>query len=441
MRTISQPVIVPRPNHIVSRAQISDAALKVLYQLMRAGYDAYLVGGGVRDLLLGRTPKDFDVATNARPEQIKEVFRNCHLIGRRFLLAHVRFGHETIEVATFRAAHTKDTEGQGAMEGGRITLDNVYGTLDQDAWRRDFTVNALYYNIRDFSVVDFSRGLQDLEAKVLRIMGEPINRYREDPVRMLRAVRLSSKLGFSIDPATEAPISKFGYLLRGIPPARLFEEVLKLFFGGAAVQTFAQLKRYGLFTELFPLTAKVLTSETATSFLSMALSNTDARVAIGKPVTPAFLFATLLWEPVRKRMSKLSGLSPLEAIQESADLILQEQSKRVMIPRRYLLQVQEIWTTQARFLTARGKRAKQLSESSRFRAAYDFLLLRVASGEELKRLGEYWTRVEQGGLTGTTVDEEECEPSPAPELVLPAPAEVITQKKTRRRSPKKPPPV
>ncbi|CAK0781661.1 poly(A) polymerase I [Gammaproteobacteria bacterium] len=402
---ISQPTVIPRPEHNISRALISEAALRVLYRLLHSGYNAYLVGGGVRDLLLGREPKDFDIATNARPEQVRQIFRNCRLVGRRFLLAHVHFGQEIVEVATFRAAHDQAEEGEegGVMEDGRILRDNVYGTLEQDAWRRDFTVNALYYNLRDFSVVDFGSGMEDLRAGVLRLVGEPYSRYREDPVRMLRAVRFAAKLGFRIAHDTETPLLTLGYLLREIPPARLFDEVLKLFLGGTGLQTFELLRHYDLFAELFPQTELALEQEEdhfPLTLLARALSNTDERIMAGKPVTPAFLFAALLWEPVRQEARRQSGMPMLETLHFAADCVLQEQVRRVAIPRRYTLQIREIWSLQGRFTHIRGRRHHHLLDHPRFRAAYDFLLLRLAGGEDVGDLVTYWTQLqEERGLT------------------------------------------
>ena len=246
-----KPTIIPRDQHRVSRDFISENALKVLYRLKNAGYKAYLVGGGVRDILLGREPKDFDVVTDARPEQIRELFRNCRLIGRRFRLAHVRFGEEIIEVSTFRAPHHISDQGEGHVEEGRIIRDNVYGDIDDDVWRRDFTINALFYNIEDFSIVDYVGGVKDLEAGQVRVIGDPAQRYTEDPVRMLRAVRFATKLGLRIHPEAEAPMSQCAELLKDIPPARLFEEFLKLFMGGCALQTFESLRHYDWFQRIF----------------------------------------------------------------------------------------------------------------------------------------------------------------------------------------------
>jgi poly(A) polymerase len=366
----------------------------VLYRLKKSGYQAHLVGGGVRDLLLGREPKDFDVATDATPEQVKACFRNCRLIGRRFRLAHVRFGREIIEVATFRSANFGKTE-QSA--NGMVLDDNLYGTIEEDALRRDFTVNALYYNIADFSVIDYSTGMEDLEAGLLRLLGDPVTRYREDPVRMLRAVRFAAKLGFNIEPATEAPIHELGHLLADIPPARLFEEVLKLFVSGYAVSTFEKLRHYDLFGQLFPQTEAALSHEEHEFPLMLVLKgleNTDRRLAAEKPVTPAFLFAVLLWEPLRRMaeaFEREEGASPYAAIQQAAGLVIGRQIQRVSIPRRFTTPMREIWGLQPRFHNTRGKRPARLLAHPRFRAAYDFLLLRAEAGEVDTALAKWWT--------------------------------------------------
>ncbi|HET7922506.1 MAG TPA: polynucleotide adenylyltransferase PcnB, partial [Gammaproteobacteria bacterium] len=319
---VSNPVLIPRAEHAISRANISESALKVLYRLKQAGHEPYLVGGGVRDLLLGREPKDFDVATDASPEQVQALFRNCRLIGRRFRLAHVHFGRDIVEVATFRAAH-EERHALAQTENGRILRDNVYGTLEQDAFRRDFTVNALYYDIRDFSIVDYVDGMADLRAGQLRLIGDPDQRYREDPVRMLRAARFAAKLGFRLHADTERPIAALAPLLADIPPARLFEEILKLFLYGFGAQAFEVLRRLGLFAPLFPRTEAALRLEEEGFphvFISRALASTDARVAQARPVTPAFLFAALLWEPVRQRAAALqaSGAHPSDAYRDAA---------------------------------------------------------------------------------------------------------------------------
>jgi poly(A) polymerase len=397
------PRIVPRPEHNISRANISENALKVLYRLRQSGYHAYLVGGGVRDLLLGREPKDFDVATDAEPEDVRRVFRNCRLIGRRFRLAHVHFGREIIEVATFRGAGADLDEGVGArlVENGMIVRDNIYGTIEEDALRRDFTVNALYYNIADFSLVDYAGGLRDLRAGCLRLIGrDPERRYREDPVRMLRAVRFAAKLGFSVDPACERPLLELGYLLGDVPPARLFEEVLKLFQGGTGLAAFEKLRQYGLFAQLFPATDRCLEREEESfpiTFVSRGLANTDRRVQEGKPITPAFLFAVLLWEPVRQRYQELLGpeTDPVQAMLAASDEVSGRQRGTVTIPKRFGLPMKEIWALQPRLEQRDGKRPYRLLAHPRFRAAYDFLILRAEAGEAETELAAWWTQFQE----------------------------------------------
>lgn len=396
------PTIIPRSEHVISRANISEAALKVLYRLKKAGFSAYLVGGCVRDLLLGREPKDFDITTDAKPEQIRDIFRrNCRLIGRRFRLAHVRFGWDVIEVSTFRGPPV-----EGLDENGRIVNDNVYGTLEQDAWRRDFSVNALYYNIRDFSVVDYTGGMRDLKAGRLRLIGDPATRYREDPVRMLRAVRFAAKLGFTLYPDSEAPIWDLAPSLQEIPSARLFEETLKLFLGGYAIQTFELLRHFELFRWLFPQTEACLAEEEKgfpRTFLIQALGSTDARIAEGKPVTATFLFAALLWEPLRQLIEHYrqeGSLSEVQVMRAAAEAVLAKQAAYVILPRRFSLPMREIWYLQLRFTYRRGKRPLRLLQHPRFRAAYDFLLLRARSGEgiesqELEELCQWWTEIQE----------------------------------------------
>ena len=410
----TNPRIIARADHGISRANISENALKVLYRLKKAGYEGYLVGGGVRDLLLGREPKDFDVATNALPDEVKALFRNCRLIGRRFRLAHVHFGREIIEVATFRGHHDGGDEA-GRTENGMIVRDNVYGSLEEDAWRRDFTVNALYYNISDFSVVDYTRGMEDLEAGRLRMIGDPRQRYREDPVRMLRAVRFAAKLGFRNDEASEAALFELGHLLEEVVPARLFDEILKLFMGGYAVETFELLRHYRLFGYLFPETDELLHFEDGgfpLTFIVRALENTDARIREEKPVTPAFLFAALLWEPGRRQAALLAeaGASPIQAIQMAGDEVVARQVGHVAFPKRFSLQAREIWTLQERLARINGKRPLRLLEHPRFRAAYDFLLLRAENDDSLAELAEWWTRFQE---SDESARQKMCEARPA----------------------------
>ena len=368
----------------------------MLYRLRGAGYDAYLVGGGVRDMLLGREPKDFDIATNARPEEVKKLFRNCLLIGRRFRLAHVRFEGEIIEVATFRAQGDGASDEEARTENGRILRDNVYGSLEEDAWRRDFTVNALYYNIHDFSVVDYVGGMADLQNGMLRLIGQPQQRYREDAVRMLRAVRFAAKLGFRIHPDSEAPIFELAHLLEDIPPARLFDEILKVFLGGCAVQSFELLRHYGLFGYLFPQTEACLSQEREgfpLTLLIRALQNTDARIAEDKPVTPAFLYAALLWEPLRQTMvrQEAGSMGEIQALQQAAYAVEAQQLTRTALPKRFAVPMREIWTLQVRLRRTTGLRPIRLVEHPRFRAAYDFMLLRRDAGEDIGDLCQWWT--------------------------------------------------
>jgi len=312
----------------------------------------------------------------------------------------VRFGREIIEVATFRAQHSGDEEG-GLMEDGRIIQDNVFGSVEEDALRRDFTVNALYYDIRDFSIVDHAHGLEDLKAGCLRLIGDPETRYREDPVRMLRAVRFASKLGFRIEEESEAQIWRNGHLLRDIAPARLFDEMLKLFLGGCGLQTFENLRHYGLFAHLFPATEQSLAVEEGGyphQLLTCALTNTDARLAEDKPVIPGFLMAALLWEPLRERIARLQANTKkpaLAVMYGAADETLREQSAYIAIPKRFGLQAREIWDMQLRLERTQGRRPLLLLEHPRFRAGYDFMLLRRQAGEELDELCDWWTRIQE----------------------------------------------
>jgi len=396
---VRKPQIIQRSEHGISRTDISENALKVLYRLKNAGYGAYLVGGGVRDLLLGLRPKDFDIATDARPEQVRELFRNCRLIGRRFRLAHVHFGREIIEVSTFRASHNDAIAGEGHEEDGRIIRDNVYGKLDDDVWRRDFTVNALYYNIEDDTVVDYVGGIQDIENRQLRLLGIAEDRYREDPVRMLRAIRFATKLGFAIHPVSKQPIRELAPLLEDIPAARLFEEFLKLFMSGHSVETYRRLREYGLFATLFPQTEEILNqgNECIHKLLTSAFRNTDKRLAEDKPVTPAFLLAALLWVPVRNLANdhESNGLSEMDAVHLASDAVISHQIRSTSMPRRLTHMARDIWALQTRFKNRRGKRPLRLLTHQRFRAAYDFLLLREEAGEDVQELAEWWTEFQQ----------------------------------------------
>jgi poly(A) polymerase len=392
--------LIPREQHAISRKNISKAALRVLYRLNEAGYAAYLVGGAVRDLLLGGHPKDFDVATNATPDEVKKLFRNCRLIGRRFRLAHVVYGPEIIEVATFRGTGEEDGEGGDRhIVDGRLVRDNIWGSIEEDAIRRDFRVNALYYDISDFSVRDYVGGMQDLSDRVLHLIGDPETRYREDPVRMLRAARLAAKLNFRIDAAASAPFRTLGPLLADAAPARLFDESLKMFLGGHGLKSFRMLEQCGLLGFLFPTTARALErgDQALRSLIEQGLANTDARVAEGKSVTPAFLFAVLLWGEVRDLAAGwiAQGVEHTEAWQHAAARVVAEQCQRVAIPRRFTFTMEEIWSLQPRFEQIQRKRVFRLLTHPRFRAAFDFLLLRGAESPAMYELGQWWGHAQQ----------------------------------------------
>ena len=390
--------IIPREQHSISRKDISAGALRVLYRLNEAGHAAYLVGGAVRDLLLGGHPKDFDIATDATPEEVKRLFRNCRLIGRRFRLAHVVFGSEIVEVATFRGS-ADDGSGDRHVVDGRIVRDNVYGSIEEDAIRRDFTMNALYYSIADFSVRDYVGGYEHIQRRELRLIGDPVLRYREDPVRMLRAVRLAAKLDFRIAPEAQAPFAELGELLLHAPPARLFDETLKMFLAGNGLKSFRALEASGLLVDVFPLTARALAFRGGESFRALienGLAGTDARIAEGKPVTPAFLFAVLLWGAVRAQAEReiAKGTDPVLAWQRVSHHVIDEQANQVAIPRRFGLVMQEIWTLQPRFEQRVKKRVFRLLAHPRFRAAYDFLVLRASESPAIAELGEWWTQAQ-----------------------------------------------
>ncbi len=391
--------IIPREQHTISRKNISKAALRVLYRLNEAGYTAYLVGGAVRDLLLGGHPKDFDVATSATPDEVKKLFRNCRLIGRRFRLAHVVYGSEIIEVATFRGTSEEEGEGDRHIVDGRIVRDNVWGTIEEDALRRDFRVNAMYYDISDFSVRDYVGGIQDLHDRVLRLIGDPETRYREDPVRMLRAARLAAKLDFHIDPEAAAPFAELGPLLSGVAPARLFDESLKMFLTGHGLKSFRMLEQCGLLKFMFPATARALKrgDKALRSLIEQGLENTDGRIYEGKSVTPAFLFAVLLWGEVRDLAHTWTtqGKDATEAWSRAAVHVVAEQCQRVAIPRRFTITMEEIWSLQPRFEQIQRKKVFRLLTHPRFRAAFDFLLLRAAESPAIGELGQWWAHAQQ----------------------------------------------
>jgi len=382
-------VRVARGRHGVSREALSPAAAKVCAILRDAGYQAYVVGGAVRDLLLGIEPKDFDIATDARPEQVKPLFRRALIIGRRFRLVHVMLGGETIEVSTFRAA---DPETAEKDEHGRVLRDNVFGTQAGDARRRDFTVNALYFDPATEEIVDFHGGLADLKKRMLRVIGDPATRYREDPVRMLRAVRLGAKLGLTLEGATRAPIRSMAPLMERVPPARLFDEMLKLLLSGHASACLRQLREVGLHKGLLPLLDVILEQPLGERFVTLALAQTDERVRAERPVSPAFLFAALLWHEVLAAWKARQGRGEraIPALEAAMDEVLEEQYKKLAITRKLTATMREVWGMQPRFDSRSGSRPFRLLESPRFRMAYDFLALRAASGEVPAELEAWW---------------------------------------------------
>ena len=450
----AKPRVIPRAEHTISRSHISANALRVLYRLKDAGFQAFFVGGCVRDLLLGLEPKDFDVATDALPEQVKRLFRNCRLVGRRFRLAHVFFGQEIIEVATFRAASApsegeepladadpedgeapelddpetaadsadedtaevpateiREMAGDSAARSaepaermfdatGRILRDNVYGTIDEDVWRRDFTANSLYYNIADFSIWDYVGGVEDIAARRLRLIGEPETRFREDPVRMLRAARFEAKLGFEIDPATAEPIERLRDLLGGVPPARLFDEMLKLFLTGHGTKSLETLRRRGLLGQLLPNVDAYLTAHSGglvERLLLQGLANTDARAIAGRPLTPTFLLALLLYGPIAQIIESMppEKWHEISAIVEACERAVRQAQVHLAIPRRFSLGVSEMFALQPRLEHPSGRRSLRLLTHPRFRAAYDLLLLRAELGLASPEIARWWTQVQE----------------------------------------------
>ncbi|WP_221810489.1 polynucleotide adenylyltransferase PcnB [Enterobacillus tribolii] len=420
----SHMTVIPRDQHNISRQQISENALKVLYRLNKSGFEAYLVGGGVRDLLLGKQPKDFDVTTNATPEQMRKLFRNCRLVGRRFRLAHVMFGPEIIEVATFRGHHDHHPEEQNKnlsqqAQNGMLLRDNIYGSIEEDAQRRDFTINSLYYSVADFTVRDYTGGLQDLREGRIRLIGDPETRYREDPVRMLRAVRFAAKLDMTICPETAAPIPHLSSLLHEIPPARLFEESLKLLQAGYGYATYQKLCECQLFQPLFPVIARHFTpngDSPMERIIERVLQNTDQRLQNGQRVNPAFLFAAMLWYPLIELAQKISqegGLAYHDAFALAMNDVLDEQCRTLAIPKRITTLIRDIWALQMRLSRRQGKRAYKLMEHPKFRAAFDLLLLRAETEKhpELQRLAQWWETFQtadaahQKGMLGSLDDD------------------------------------
>ncbi len=408
VKTLGKRVEIGRAQHQIDASRLPNSALTVVRTLQQAGFEAYIVGGAVRDLLLGLKPKDFDVATNATPEQVKPLFRRAFLIGRRFRIVHVMFGREIIEVSTFRAtleaqtSPTVDGDERNTHElagkhhavdaSGRVLRDNVWGPQDQDAARRDFTVNALYYDPTRDIVVDYHHGLRDLKARTLRMIGDPATRYREDPVRLLRVARFAAKLAFAIDPSTRAPIAEHAELLRNVPSARLFDETIKLLQTGHALASLEQLRRLGLHAGLLPLIDLALSQPQGEAFVMAALRDTDARIAEGKTASPSFLFACLLWPQVNSEWVALQaeGLPAIAALDQAADAVLSAQAERLAIQRRISVDMREIWSLQPRLARRTPRYVHSALEHPRFRAAFDFLLLRAQTGDADPELASWW---------------------------------------------------
>lgn len=406
--TSGAPKRVPKKSHRIDPHLLSKNAVKVTDTLQQAGYDAFIVGGAVRDLALGIGPKDFDVATNATPEQVQKLFRKARLIGRRFQIVHVTFfgkgQPEIIEVSTFRAL--LENAGEHVAENGRILRDNVWGSQHEDAARRDFTINAMYYDPATETVLDYHGGMADMQKKTLRMIGDPAKRYREDPIRMLRAIRFAAKTGFTLDAATSAPIAKLGKLIHDVPSARLFDEILKLLMSGYSWAAIQGLKDAGLHHGLLPLLDHILDnkadSKEANDFVRIALANTDERIQSGKSVSAGFLFATLLWPDLLSNWEKniAKGVSNIPALHDAMDETIASQSSGMVIQRRFESDMREIWSMQPRFEKRVGRYPYRLIESPRFRAGYDFMLLRCATGEKNPALGEWWTNFIEADPSG-----------------------------------------
>jgi len=387
--------IIPRPFNL---SDLNDSAIKVASRLNEKGYEAYVVGGAVRDLMLGKTPKDFDVATNATPEQVAALFRGSRIVGRRFQIVHVRMGREIIEVTTFRGDHesadSKDKNQARRGQTGVLLRDNVFGTLEQDAIRRDLTINALYYSPLDDSVIDYTNGLEDIASRLLKLIGEPKTRYQEDPVRMLRVIRFQAKLGFDIESQTALAIEDCANLLAQIPAARLFDEFLKGFMGGDAAAFADALLATPLWQELFPDNAQYLNKKPEyLKLLKQSLINTDERVNSGRRVTPAFLLAAILWPAVDQAWDAAvsRGEAPIPAMNSAGQEVILRAISRIAIPKRFSMVMREIWDLQMRMDRRRHRKPLEFASSKRFRAAYDFLLLRAEAGEPLQDIAQWWT--------------------------------------------------
>ena len=426
-RDTTQPVVLGAAEHGIDPQLVSPNALRVTQTLQQAGFAAFIVGGAVRDLLLGVKPKDFDIATNATPEQVKRLFRRAFIIGRRFQIVHVMFGQDLLEVTTFRGS---SMDGAPKDEHGRVLRDNVFGLQHEDAIRRDFTINAMYYDPAQQTVLDYHGGIGDIRSRTLRIIGVPEARYREDPVRLLRVVRFAAKLGFSIDPATAAPIAVMAPLINNVPAARVFDEMLKLLMSGQALACLQQLRKQGLHHGLLPLLDVVLEQPLGEKFVRLALDATDLRVRQGKPVSPGFLFAALLWHQVLEKWTayQAAGEASIPALHLAADDVLNAQTDQLALQRKIASDMRDIWAMQPRLERRTGKAPYKLLEHLRLRAGYDFLLLRCESGEIDAEVGEWWT-----AFMAADGAERETLMTRKPG----AAADPAVRKRARRRSPRK----
>ena len=398
----AQPKIFPHGKHNIARDAISPCALRTTQTLQSHGYAAFIVGGAVRDLLLGGRPKDFDIATDATPDQVRALFRRSRVIGRRFRLVHVMCGAETVEVSTFRGPNAVgEGEDRGVDEHGRILRDNVFGTQEQDATRRDLTINALFYDPSSQEIWDYHGGVADLKKRRLRLIGDAEKRFREDPIRLLRAVRFAASRGLEIDARTRAPIRRLAGLLANVPPSRLMDEMLKLLLSGHAFKCVPQLRKEGLHHGVLPLLDVIMEQPLGERFVMLALKSTDERVLAGKTVSPGFLFAALLWHEVliAWKDNEKKGEHSVPALYGAIDGVLRAQREKLAIPHRFSADMTEIWAMQPRFEQRFGKRPWRLLEHPRFRAGYDFLQLRCESGEIAPEIGEWWTRFQRAGET------------------------------------------
>jgi len=381
----------------IEESAISINASKVVGRLQDNGFQAYLVGGCIRDLLLGRAPKDFDIATDAHPEEVRELFRNSRIIGKRFRIVHVRFGREIIEVTTFRGPHADEYD-ENHSDSGRTLNDNVYGTFEEDVFRRDFAMNAIYYEPYEKEIIDLAEGTEDIKNQIIRTIGDPESRLREDPVRMLRAIRFQAKLEFGLEAELESSIRSLGYLIQDIPPARLFEEVLKLFLSGYGTAAFDAMMENGIYGWLFPDSKRSMENNATEDLVRLALTSTDQRIAKEMPVTPAFIYAAILWYPFvdeKERLVQEDGIPHVTAAHEAANNVISKQQLFTSIPKRFSGPMRDIWFLQSRLPARFGQKPDRTMEHKRFRAAYDFLLLREQAGEKTEELGAWWTEYQE----------------------------------------------